>query len=91
MYALSIGAVSQIIASGMVRHSQSRRIERHAEAFVRKHKLPQDLAVQVTRPLPSTRHWGEGRKGGRRVTHCILLLGGRREGGEGGGGLQRTS
>lgn len=51
MYALAIGSVSQIIATVVARHSQSRRIERHAELFIRKHKLPQDLAVQVRHPL----------------------------------------
>lgn len=47
MYALAIGSVSQIIAQVVHRHSISRRIERHAELFIRMHKLPQDLAVQV--------------------------------------------
>lgn len=47
MYALAIGAVSHIIATVVARHSHSRRIERHAETFIRMHSLPQDLASEV--------------------------------------------
>lgn len=47
MYALAIGAVSHIITTVVARHSHSRRIERHAEAFIRMHALPQYLASEV--------------------------------------------
>ena len=47
MYALAIGAVSHIITTVVARHSQSRKIERHAEAFIRMHSLPQHLASEV--------------------------------------------
>ena len=47
MYALAIGAVSHIITTVVARHSHSRRIERHAEAFIRMHSLPQYLASEV--------------------------------------------
>lgn len=47
MYALAIGAVSHIITTVVARHSHSRRIERHAEAFIRMHSLPQHLASEV--------------------------------------------
>lgn len=47
MYALAIGAVSHIITTVVARHSHSRRIERHAEAFIRMHSLPQRLASEV--------------------------------------------
>lgn len=50
MYALAIGAVSHIISTVVARHSQSRRIERHAEAFIRMHSLPLELASQVRPP-----------------------------------------
>lgn len=55
MYALAIGSVSQIIATVVNRHSQSRRIERSAELFISTHKLPHDLAVQVMTGLLSRR------------------------------------
>ncbi|CAM9795540.1 unnamed protein product, partial [Ectocarpus sp. 12 AP-2014] len=51
MYALAIGAVSHIITTVVARHSQSRRIERHAEAFIRMHSLPQYLASEIMRTL----------------------------------------
>ncbi|CAM9948823.1 unnamed protein product [Scytosiphon promiscuus] len=51
MYALAIGAVSHIITTVVARHSHSRRIERHAETFIRMHSLPQYLASEVMRTL----------------------------------------
>lgn len=48
MYALAIGAVSHIITTVVTRHSHSRKIERHAEAFVEMHSLPYNLASEVT-------------------------------------------
>ena len=55
MYALAIGAVSHIITTVVARHSHSRRIERHAEAFIRMHSLPQYLAseVRIIRIVPA--------------------------------------
>ncbi|CAM9544189.1 unnamed protein product [Pylaiella littoralis] len=51
MYALAIGAVSHIITTVVARHSHSRRIERHAEAFIQMHSLPQYLASEIMRTL----------------------------------------
>eukprot|EP00752_Nemacystus_decipiens_P002973 g2761.t1 len=51
MYALAIGAVSHIITTVVARHSHSRRIQRHAEAFIRMHALPQYLASEIMRTL----------------------------------------
>eukprot|EP00903_Cladosiphon_okamuranus_P007630 g7399.t1 len=51
MYALAIGAVSHIITTVVARHSHSRRIEGHAEAFIRMHALPQHLASEIMRTL----------------------------------------
>ncbi|CAN0053880.1 unnamed protein product, partial [Choristocarpus tenellus] len=71
MYALAISALSHIITTLAVRHTNAKRIERQAKVFSCVHSFPKDLYEEI---VQAVNHTGETEETLRKDSQQILEL-----------------